>query len=259
MSNGWFEPAFVLVVFAAIGVAASVLAQRIRRKRPAEVRNDDLILYLTVSAALLGAYLGFLSVSVWETHMAAETSSQRESADLMVLYRLSSTYPVETRAELQADIIRYARSIAEVEWPRMAQGDVADLFNRSPELQSIWTTVLSAAASGVPYGSIAVDRLSALTTAREIRLLSSMTEVSSYIWFTISVGAALNFGLLLLMRIERGALHTVMMTCFASWVGITLWGLYDMQTPYVGSWCISAKPFEQAVKQMEAVPRVNVR
>ena len=216
-------------------------------------RNEIFAAYLTLASALLGTYLGFLTVSVWESRSAAESSARLEAADLLVLLRLSGTQPEPRRARLQDAVLRYTQSIQEKEWPRMMSENPGQLFHRSPELDLIWSILLEPGVADSPYASSAVDRLSALAAARESRLLVSTTKLSPYIWFTIGAGTLINLLLLMLLRVEEAKLHGLFIGCCAGLMLNMLWGIYDLQTPYAGSWSVTAQPFLEAAMQMKAL------
>jgi hypothetical protein len=76
-------------------------------------------------------------------------------------------------------------------------------------------------------------------------------KLGPYIWLTVMAGALLNLALLMLMRVEEAGLHATVVGCCAALVGVLLWGIYDMQSPYDGSWAVSSAPFFEAAKQME--------
>jgi formate-dependent nitrite reductase membrane component NrfD len=235
----------------AVGFIATMGMRRVYGAPAAPRRNEVIGMYLMLASALLGTYLGFLTVAVWETRAAAETAARIESADLLTLLRLSDTRSGSRGASWQTEVLRYTRSIAEVEWPRMGSGNTAEVFRRSAELDALWAAILAQDARNRPFASNALDRLVSLASARESRLLGSTMKLSPYIWLTVIAGALLNLALLMLMRVEEAGLHATVVGCCAALVGVLLWGIYDMQSPYDGSWAVSSAPFFEAAKQME--------
>ena len=55
----------------------------------------------------------------------------------------------------------------------------------------------------------------------------------------------------MLLRAEEKGLHALLVGSCAGLTLVVLWGIYDMQTPYVGAWSVTAEPFTRVASQME--------
>lgn len=247
----WIAPLAVLFGGGASAAALAYGGQAVLTRGAAPGRNEAVAVYLALAAALLGTYLAFITVSVWGTRSDAELSARLEAADLWVLMQLTQAQPEAQRRAVQGLVLDYTRSIVNKDWPALATGGAEHSFRRSPELDRIWAALLAPQATESSFTSAAVDRLSSLAAARERRLLASTTSLSPYIWFTLAAGTFVNLMLLMLLRAEEKCLHALSVGSCAGLTLMVLWGIYDMQTPYVGAWSVTAEPFMQVESQMK--------
>jgi len=247
----WLTPLAVLFIGGGIASALAYGGQAVLTRSAASGRNETVGIYLALAAAILGTYLAFITVAVWERRSDAELSARLEAADLWVLMQLTHAQPEPQRRALQELVLDYTQSIVAKDWPALATAGAQRSFRRSPELDRIWSALLAPQAGGSAMASAAVDRLGSLAAARERRLLASSTSLSPYIWFTLTVGTIVNLALLMLVRVEEKGLHALLVGSCAGLTLMVLWGIYDMQTPYVGAWSVTAEPFTQVASQMK--------
>jgi hypothetical protein len=145
-------------------------------------------------AAFYSVLLAFIVVVVWNGYTEAASICQQEAADCQILYRLSEGIDPERGegAPVRAALTDYLRSVIDKEWPLMStHGFSHDTFAKFNLLShSIVTAqIRESSASAVNVHRQMLDTLAHLSMARNLRLLSSTTDVPGILWMILVLGA----------------------------------------------------------------------
>ena len=79
---------------------------------------------IAVVGVIYAVLPAFVVIVSWENFSQAESAVGQEASALRSIYRESQAFPPDVRARIRADVLRYASTAIEKEWPAMA-GDVA--------------------------------------------------------------------------------------------------------------------------------------
>src|SRR5215467_13204452 len=100
-----------------------------RRLLPIELRrqhNDVAAAIFSIIGVTYAVLLAFVAMLAWEGFNRAKAASYAEAAVIQDVYMVSVGFTDPARSSMRNDIIAYARSVVNVEWPAQADGRIVD-------------------------------------------------------------------------------------------------------------------------------------
>jgi Protein of unknown function (DUF4239) len=183
--------------------------------------------------------LAFVVVVAYEQYNDAKAGAQAEADAVIELYRSAEFFPAE-RAEMQRDLICYARAVIEKEWPAMADGQghplgvvegwalrLQDAYERLP---------VRTPREEVVFANI-LDLRDLRIDARRERLSQADPTVTSPVWFILILCALVNIGFVLLFIDRRGEAFAAQAALIGTVTTIVVSGLilvWFLDHPYEG-------------------------
>ncbi len=179
-----------------LSILASWLAVRLVRRiwpHPAFKENNELVGFTyAVYGLIYGVFLAFVVVVSWERFADTEQLVMTEATLLSELWRDSLAFPPAFRDNIHQDLIEYARSVIDDEWPSMAARGQA-----SPHTQAVyerlWAMTYHIRPETTNQSAFLTEflaRMNELSATRRLRILHSTTEVSDVLWLVLLLGAA---------------------------------------------------------------------
>lgn len=181
----------VLVLSAALSWLAVWLVRR-TWPHPAFKENHELVGFsYSVYGLIYGVFLAFVIVVAWQNYSETEQLVMHEATILSELWRDSLAFPAAFRDNLHQDLIEYAQSVVDDEWPAMAARGEAH-----PHTQAVYERLWALSYHIQPetqnqgaYLAEFLARLNELSGTRRLRLLHGKGQVHTVLWLVLLVGA----------------------------------------------------------------------
>src|SRR5262245_14673813 len=171
-----------------VSVAASVLVLLVvRRSVPLHVlkeQHEVAGISFAVIGGFYGVVLAFVLVASWQRFERARDNTEIEANAIGDLYRQADGLPDPARATLRKALVDYARSVVDVEWAAMSEGQLAPQTRDFYML--VWSTVLQLNAESpkdVALFQCLVQKLDEFGEARRYRLLYMNNGLPPVIWY----------------------------------------------------------------------------
>lgn len=182
-------------------------------------------------AILLALVIG----TVWGEFLDAENAVEAEAASIAGLYRLASSADIITAEHLRLDLVEYARSIVDKEWPVMA--DEIGRLPRNPAYDRLWRTILMIQPQGVreeaELGSL-INGMDRLDSARSARVLSSTAAIPVAMWIYLIAGGAVTVLFAALFGAANRRVHLTMVTFLVIVLALALLMVKAIDHPFKG-------------------------
>jgi hypothetical protein len=244
-------------IIVALSVAVPWAAVRLTRRlapQPRREGGDELVGFTYgVYGLIYGVLLAFVIVITWERFAETEKLVMHETALLSELWRDSLVARPFIREDVQKNLVAYATSVVEDEWPSMAAEGRAH-----PRTEQIYENLWAITYHFAPqtklqeaYMAEYLARMNELSAARRMRLLHSRMEVSGVLWLVLVIGAvpAVTYPLLFSCRqqwIQVMVTGSVMMI-----VMLGLLVTVSLQHPFSGTVAIEPEAFRQLLQSFD--------
>src|SRR3954470_18439543 len=111
----------VLIVVGANAIAALAMLALRRRAPSRGYFHDSQVAAgaLAVTGTVYAVLVGFVFLLAFQSYETARSSSQDEAVAAIGLFHIAEQLPPTDRDVLQGDVVCYARSVINLEWPAM--------------------------------------------------------------------------------------------------------------------------------------------
>lgn len=240
-----------VIIVVALSSVVPWLAVRLMRRiwpHPAFKENNELVGFTyAVYGLIYGVFLAFTIVVAWQNFEKTEHLVMHETTILSELWRDSIVSQPSVRDDIQKNLIAYAQSVVDDEWPTMAARGQA--HQRTDEIyERLWAltyhfqpkTKLQEA-----YIDQYLTRMNELSGTRRLRVLYSSMEVHSVLWMVLLIGALPTVAYPLLFSNKHAWVQVVIMGCVMMIVMLGLLVTLSLQHPFTGEVSIKPEAFLQ--------------
>jgi len=251
-----------LVIGASIAFAAGgvVLGRWAIRKHVAAFHNEVLISLFAAAGIVYAILLGFLVVVVWESYDDAHRNVAEEAATLVSLYRLTYGMDAAHGAEMRGFIRDYTDAVIEDEWPRLGS-DVAGRERARKAIGNIDREFAKMdAATKAADAQVHIEFLhikSAIIADRNERLQEASDTIPWVMWFGAVGGGVIVMAMSFFIYMERAWPHVLMTGLMGALVGMLLYIMIVLSTPFSGPLAIGPEHFQAALQVMDDDDRGN--
>jgi hypothetical protein len=239
-------------------VAAACAGQRYVHRRFAAldfVRHNEVGgIIVAVVGALYGVLLGFVTAIAWQHFSEARQIAGEESAAAIDAWHMSVGMPQPERSRVRLDMLRYATSMVEREWPAMR----VQSYDRDAD--SIVMDAIGAAGGYVPANpkeanaqSATLQQLGALHDDRWRRLGDNALGLAPFEWLVLLVGVVCIVGFCWLFGLKNEGVHLVMTSAVTIVITATLVLLFELQYPFQSDLRISPTDWTGAIAHIHAM------
>jgi hypothetical protein len=241
----------VCVVGAVVGASLLGLAlvRRSVELSTLESHKDVAGFILAVVGVLYAVLLGFVAIDVWQQFNDATTHADQEAAEVDNLYRLGVGLDRQGD-QLRPAVVRYATSVANVEWPRMAahqeESHATDLA-----LNNLWHATTAVRPKNAAQAGFLLQSTSDLDTAsqlRRTRIANSDSTLPGPLWIALILGAVITVGFTYFFGLKRFAPQVLMVAALSAMIGVTLFVIISLDLPYTGDVAVKPVAMQQAIK-----------
>ncbi|WP_368413924.1 hypothetical protein [Falsiroseomonas sp.] len=209
-----------------------------------------------VTAASAGFYLfyglllGLLSVAAYSNARDISGFAGREAAELVSIYRSTTSYPEAVREEVRHLLRDYTVYVVDREWPSYQEGRVPlGGYNR---LQAIRETLLAfepqTRTQEITHTSV-LKSFNDMVTLRQQRLAGVDASIPGALWYTVAIGGLITVVFLLLLDMRLG-LHLFTTGMITTFLGLMVFIIYAQDRPLRNEIGASAAPFAAAYEMV---------
>jgi hypothetical protein len=239
---------FIVVVLSA--VVPWLLVRLIRRKwpHPAFKENNELVGFTySVYGLVYGVLLAFTIVVAWQQYAETEKLVLHETTVLSQLWRDSVVFRPWVRDYIQKNLIAYAQSVVDDEWPAM--GTRGQAHPKTEKIyEDLWAiTYVFVAKTQIRehYMSHYLGLMNDLGGTRSLRILHSRMGVHSILWLVLLIGAVPTVAYPLLFSGRHAWVQVVIMGFIMLIVALGLLVTLSLQQPFSGEVRIQPEAFRQ--------------
>ena len=215
--------------------------------------NPTLGNYLSYFGVIYGLLLGLLAIGTYENFTSTDKAVASEAAALLALYRNTAAYPEPYRSDFRTLIRAYARTTIDDAWPKQRRGIVpmpgahnplVGIYHRMAEFEPETRGQQSVHES-------TLRQFDAFLQTRLERLYTIASSMPTAMWYTVALGAVLNFIFLWMFDLGRGN-HLLLGGMISFFTGTLICLIALLDNPYRGDDQVSVSPraFELAYQQM---------
>jgi hypothetical protein len=229
----------------------------VRRTVPSQrlAEHTDVAGYVyAVLGVIYAVILAFVVIAAWEEYREAERATADEAAAVLNLARMTDAWPGEDRANMGTALVAYARQVVDVEWPAMAEGDLAPATD-TLTVNRIWHALNEAneaAANRSASYEAAIAQLDLLGTARGQRVLLAQEGLPESMTFILIVGGIVTIAFSYLFVIDDGPLHALMTASLTLLVALLLLLQHQLSAPFQGNTAIEPTGMELVLAEIDS-------
>ena len=226
-----------LVVAAVMAVAITAMLL-VRRQAPAGSYFEDGDRAAGVFGVLATGFavlLGFVVFLAFESFDTSRSGATTEAQIVREQFETAQLFPVAVRTRLSGELVCYARTVIQSEWPQMDEGTLGDTVNP-------WTLTMFRTARSVEPRSASeqaayakwLDQRSDRETARADRIHGAEGVIPVPLWIVLLLSAVVIFVFMLFFAdsAERAVVQATMMGGVAMVITSTLLLLWFLDHPY---------------------------
>lgn len=243
-----------VAIIVTLSVVVPWLAVRLVRRlspQPRTDANNDLVGFTYgVYGLAYGVLLAFVIVITWERFAETEKLVMHETALLSELWRDSLVARPFIREDVQENLVAYATSVVEDEWPSMAASGRA--HPRTEEIyENLWAITYHFAPQTKlqeAYMQEYLARMNELSATRRMRLLHSRMEINGALWLVLVIGALPTVAYPLLFSHRRDWVQVVVIGSVMMIVMLGLLVTLSLEHPFSGDVAIEPEAFRQLLE-----------
>jgi hypothetical protein len=243
----------IIAVTVAIGLVGFRATRRwVRRVHGEEHSHNDIVgFYLAAICVYYGITLGLLAIGTWQAYSDMDTKVGEEASVLAALYRNVSNFPDPKRAELQADLREYAHQVIDVAWPLQHRGIVPrNDANVMGVFQTHLITFEPATEGQKALHAQTYRELDRIVELGRIRLQGVTAGLPAPLWSVVLVGAFLNIAVTWFFDMKSHSMHLWMTIMFSGLLGLLIFLLAAMESPFRGEISVGPGAFELVYEQL---------
>jgi hypothetical protein len=238
----------VIAVVALSAVVSLLAVWLVRRSwpHPAFKENHELVGFsYSVYGLIYGVFLAFIIVVGWQRFAETEQLVMHESTVLIELWRDSLAFPPAFRDNIHQDLIEYAQSVVDDEWPSMATRGEAHPHTQAvyERLWALTYHIQPQTQNQAAYLGEFLARMNELSADRRLRILHSRMAVNDVLWLVLLIGALPTMAYPLLFSSRHAAVQVAIMASITLIVMLSLLVTSFLQHPFNGEAGIEPEAF----------------
>ena len=188
-----------------------------------------------VLATGFAIFAGFVIFLAFTTYDQSRAGAEREALLVVQQFETAQFLAPGTRDRLAGELVCYARSVVEQEWPKMESGDLGDAIN--PWGVALFRTIRAADSStSAEEAAFAkwLDQTSDREEARRDRVHGATGITPTTVWIVLLLTAGVVFCYMLFFadRAEMKRSQAMLMGSATTIVVVTLLAIYALDNPY---------------------------
>lgn len=190
----WPLSVTVIAIVAASMLVSWLIVGLVRHAwpHPAFKENNELVGFTyAVYGLIYGVFLAFIIVVSWQRFAQTEQLVMHEATILSELWRDSLAFSPAFRQHIHQDLIEYAQSVVDDEWPVMAARGEGHPHTQAV-YERLWAVAYHIRPEAANEGAFLTEflaRMNELSGDRRLRLLHSRLQGNAILWLVLLIGA----------------------------------------------------------------------
>jgi len=225
----------VVVVVDAVAITAMLLVRRRAPEGSYFTDGDRASGVFGVLATGFAIFAGFVIFLAFTTYDQSRAGAETEALVVVQQFETAQFLAPKTRDRLTGELVCYARSVAEQEWPRMEDGSLGDAIN--PWSVALFRTIRSAqtttSAQETAFAKW-LDQTSDREEARRDRVHGAAGITPTTVWIVLLLTAGIVFLYMLFFAdsAEMRRSQAMLIGSATTVVAVTLLAIYALDNPY---------------------------
>jgi hypothetical protein len=238
-----------VMVFTAV---LAVVLRKARHREGREANNEVAGQVFTVVGGVNVVIAAFVLISLFDAMDKAQDTTYEEANALVAVQWSSESLAEPTKTKVHELTTSYASIVSDDEWPAMRAGrTVGDkgwqvLTNLQDELEHAKTTTERQENARVD----ATAQVWNVYQARQTRLNSSGSGVSSVVWFAIAIGSVMSVALMFMFGGPGVYSYAAIVSMLSGAIGLVLFAIYQLQNPFSGGASVGPDAFVAALTRL---------
>jgi Protein of unknown function (DUF4239) len=246
----------IVILSVGLGLVGLVLTRRRFERSQLQPHQDVAGFLIAVVGVIYAVLLAFVVVIVWEDFGSADSTANSEADAVGNLYRDAIGIGGPQGRRLGTAVQAYAFSVANTEWPYMAQHQEGSDETESA-LNVVWGDVKrlrvpAGAATASDFDLQAVHDVSAATEDRRTRILESSSQIPGTLWAVLLVGGIITVAFTYFFGVESFWHHALMVSALAALIGLSILVILTLNLPYTGG--VAVKPEAMRIELASFTP-----
>src|SRR5512139_500866 len=240
----------VIIVVAVSAVVSGLAVGLVRHIWPHPVfkENNELVGFTySVYGMIYGVFLAFTIVVAWQRYADTEQHVMQEATILSDLWRDSLAFPPAFRDNIHKDLMEYAQSVVDDEWPAMAARGQAHPLTQAvyERLWALTYHIQPETQNQDAFLSEFLARMNELGSARRLRILHSRMEIHGVLWLVLLIGAVPTMAYPLLFSNKHAWVQVGIVGSMMLIVMLGLLVTLSLQHPFSGETGIEPEAFQE--------------
>jgi hypothetical protein len=234
----------MVVLYVGISIASLLIIRKIYPHYKCKLHNDIAGFIFATIGVIYAVLLAFIVIVTWQDFDKAQDVTINEANCIAALYRDSTPFPAEFRAELKSELTDYVKAIINEEWQTMAKGQ------RSANAQKIQEKLWELYSGFQPknetqkiFFTESVKKLNQAAEMRRQRIIYASSGINPLLYFVLIVGSFITIAFTMLFGTENVIPHLIMVSFLAAMIAITLFTVIAMDYPFTGNISITPDVF----------------
>jgi hypothetical protein len=199
---------------------------------------------LTLIYSLL---IAFVFVAVWENYEELNRTIEKEADDLNSVLVHSAMLSDSLQVPVDAAIKSYCETVVRQEWDMAERGDRSQ-SNTLPALRLLLFQVKAENKTQENVLSVLDDKLNNISNLRRERLSHTRAHVPKLVWMILVIGTILIILFSYFLQMESERLKRIFLSFLWIMIGMSLFLVYMLDNPFIGSSQVSKAPYEEIIK-----------
>lgn len=243
----WLLASLTIAVFVVAAMIGLTVSRSWVRRRGLHALVDNGVIGWMFSAILViyAIAIGLISVATWGNAARASTEASDEAARIAAIYRDFGGYPEPARTQFREMLVRYTRSVIEVEWPIQRRGEIphrgSDVLTK---LQDVFYAFEPTTDAQRIIHAEAMGVFNELVEKRRTRIEAVDYAVPGTLWGVVIAGAAISILGSYVFSMESLALHGLMTSLLSAMIALLVFFIASTDRPYHGASGVSPVAYE---------------
>jgi hypothetical protein len=237
----WLFGLFMVVLFVVISITGLLIVRKYYPHDKCKSHNDIAGFIFTTLGVIYAVILAFVVVITWQDFDKAQDVTVNEANCIAAIYRDSTSFPAEFRAELKNDLKNYVTAIVNEEWRTMIQGQrSADAQKAQEKLWELYSGFQPKNETQKIFFAESVKKMNQASEMRRQRIFSASTGIHPILYFVLIAGSSITIAFTMFFGTENIIPHLIMVSLLAVMIAIILFTVIAMDYPFTGD--IGIKP-----------------
>jgi hypothetical protein len=235
-----------------LAVVGLVLVQRLVPWRHRQQLNDVAGFIYAVLGVVYAVLLALVVIATWENRQVAKDTTEIEANEVAEIFWLAHGLPETEGPQLQELARSYAQTVVDEEWALMEQG------RADPRAWALLDEIRGSLQGWQPTTedeqmlySQGLDRVHDLADARRLRLVEAEERIPTILWALVLFGGIVTVSFAYLFGLESTRAHKVMVMALAGVIGLVIYTIGTLETPFSGNAQLSPSAFELVLDRFE--------